>query len=305
MAPEQARQKTVDRRADVFAMGIVLWETLASKRLFKGEGEAETLNRVLFEPIPTVKSANPNVPAELDAICAKALERDPDKRWATCSDFADALEKVSRQGNYLAANKEVAAHIQAVIGTDVSQQREALRAWLTRSEPSRQMLMKASQPSQPSQPESSSVSSAVIALQAASATSQVTTQPRPSRVVVGLLGAAVVALVAVGVMGFVLLRKTNVTPDTRTTVTTPPPTMSQNAQPTPQQTAQAGATTAIATDAPVAPSASMAMTTVPTTKATTHATGHKQTAPTTTKPTGTATTVPSTKPTLPDENPYR
>ena len=42
MAPEQARGGNLDRRADLFAVGIVLWEVLADKRLFKGEGEAET-----------------------------------------------------------------------------------------------------------------------------------------------------------------------------------------------------------------------------------------------------------------------
>mgnify|MGYP000978317023 CR=1 FL=1 len=87
MAPEQARGVAIDRRADVFAMGIVLWEALAFKRLFKGEGEAETLNRVLYEPIPTLKSAMPTIPDALDAVVMKALEREPDKRFASAADL--------------------------------------------------------------------------------------------------------------------------------------------------------------------------------------------------------------------------
>ena len=51
MSPEQAKARgVIDRRADIFAMGTVLWELLACKRLFKGDGDADTLNRVLNEP---------------------------------------------------------------------------------------------------------------------------------------------------------------------------------------------------------------------------------------------------------------
>ncbi len=137
MAPEQARGKDVDRRADIFAMGIVVWETLAQRRLFKGEGEADTLNRVLYEPIPLLRSANPMMPQQLEELCSKALERDPDKRFDTCLDFAEALEKVARSVGVHGSHKDVQSQLTAVMGTDISQQRDAVRAWLSRSEPSR------------------------------------------------------------------------------------------------------------------------------------------------------------------------
>src|SRR5258708_10275021 len=86
MAPEQARSETVDCRADVFAMGICLWEMLAHKRLFKAEFEAETLNRLLYEPIASVGSVRPEVPEEIDARVLKALTRHPDKRYASAAD---------------------------------------------------------------------------------------------------------------------------------------------------------------------------------------------------------------------------
>ena len=59
MAPEQAHGRDIDRRADLFAMGIVLWEVLAGKRLFKGESEAGDAHRVLFEPIPRLRDVAP------------------------------------------------------------------------------------------------------------------------------------------------------------------------------------------------------------------------------------------------------
>jgi serine/threonine-protein kinase len=138
MAPEQARgHKDVDRRADIFASGIVLWEVLACRRLFKGDGEADTLNRVMNEPIPPVRSAAPTIPAALEAVVAKALERDRNKRYATAAEFADSLERASRVVGALGTHKDVALHLEAVLGTEISAQRDVVRAWLARSEPSR------------------------------------------------------------------------------------------------------------------------------------------------------------------------
>jgi hypothetical protein len=137
MAPEQARAGKIDRRADVFAMGICLWETLAFKRLFKGEGEAETLNRVLYEPIPPLRSVVPTIPDALNAVCMKALERDPDKRYATAAEFGHALEAAAQSLKMLGSTRDVIACVEEIMGADLAQQREALRAWRARSEPGR------------------------------------------------------------------------------------------------------------------------------------------------------------------------
>ncbi len=142
MAPEQARGAKmggVDRRADLFAVGILLWEMTASRRLFKGDGDADTLNRVLYEPIPTLKSALPTVPASLDAICMRALDRDPKNRFATAAVMADELERAARSGGFLATHREVAAYVESVLGTDISEKREALRQWVARSEPRKEV----------------------------------------------------------------------------------------------------------------------------------------------------------------------
>jgi serine/threonine protein kinase len=136
MAPEQARGAGVDRRADLFACGIVLWEALATKRLFKGDGEAETLNRVLYEPIARPSSVRPDVPKALEDICMKALSRDVDERFATAQDFGDELEKAARALGSVGSVRDVAECLQEVIGVDLTQQRDAVRAWLARSEPS-------------------------------------------------------------------------------------------------------------------------------------------------------------------------
>ncbi len=137
MAPEQARGGRIDRRADVFSCGIVLWEALALKRLFKGDGEAETLNRVLYEPIPPPSSVRPEIPAALDEVCMKALERELDGRYPTALALADALEKAAQANAAMGSVRDVASCLEQVVGSDLSQQREAVRAWLNRSEPSK------------------------------------------------------------------------------------------------------------------------------------------------------------------------
>jgi serine/threonine-protein kinase len=137
MAPEQARGEEIDRRADIFSCGIVLWEALALKRLFKGNGEAATLNLVLHEPIAPPSKYQPDIPSALEAVCMKALERDVDKRWATAAKFADELERVARSLSCIGSVRDVAACLESVFGDDLTQQREAVRAWLARSEPSR------------------------------------------------------------------------------------------------------------------------------------------------------------------------
>ncbi len=91
MAPEHAMGGALDHRADVFAMGIVLWEMLAGERLMSGDSAANTLHKLLNVPIPRV-SERRRIDAELDAIVARALEKSPDRRWASAGDMRDALE---------------------------------------------------------------------------------------------------------------------------------------------------------------------------------------------------------------------
>jgi serine/threonine-protein kinase len=136
MAPEQAQgQAGIDRRADVFAAGIVLWEVLACRRLFKGDGEVDTLNRVLELPIPSLRAAAPTVPTALEAVVAKALQRDREQRFATAGELSDALEGACRALGALGTPRDVAAHVDAVLGRELKEQRDQMRAGLAQSGP--------------------------------------------------------------------------------------------------------------------------------------------------------------------------
>lgn len=92
MAPEQVLGEDVDRRADLFAAGIVLWETVTGKPLMAEENPAKTLYNLMNKAIPRASEANPEVPAALDDIIARSLERDVSKRYQTAKEMRDALE---------------------------------------------------------------------------------------------------------------------------------------------------------------------------------------------------------------------
>lgn len=98
-SPEQIRGKNVDRRADVWALGVCLWEGISGARLFQRDDPAATGRAVLNDAISPPSSVNPNVPAGFDAIAMKALDRDPSKRFQTAREFARALrELLSKSG---------------------------------------------------------------------------------------------------------------------------------------------------------------------------------------------------------------
>lgn len=119
-APEQALGKKLDRRVDVFAAGIVLWELLTGKPLFSGENDADTIHQILEAPI-----APPNGPSmAIDEVCLKALERDPERRYATADELAKALAKAGER--LMASHEDVAKVVREAFGADVEKKRAAL-----------------------------------------------------------------------------------------------------------------------------------------------------------------------------------
>jgi len=156
MAPEQARGiKDIDRRADVFAAGVVMWEALTGQRLFRGDGEADTFNKVLNEPIPLLGTALPTPPPTLERVLSRALNRDREARYPTAAAFADDVEQAVREVGPVGTHRDVAKYLQSVLGTEIAQQRDAVRSWLAR-DPSRPRGL--GTPSPPSVRASSAVS---------------------------------------------------------------------------------------------------------------------------------------------------
>jgi eukaryotic-like serine/threonine-protein kinase len=97
MSPEQLAARDLDHRIDVFAAGVVLWEALAGRRLFKGRTDLETLTAVRRARVPPPSQLNPSVPKRLDRIALRATSRDRDARYATCAEMADDLSAVATE----------------------------------------------------------------------------------------------------------------------------------------------------------------------------------------------------------------
>lgn len=93
MAPEQVEGLPIDHRADLFSAGVILYETLTNRRLFKGENDMHTLSLVRTANVPKPSATNPEVPPELDEVCLKALARKPEDRFASCGELAAALDE--------------------------------------------------------------------------------------------------------------------------------------------------------------------------------------------------------------------
>jgi serine/threonine protein kinase len=94
LSPEQARGGDVDARADVFALGVTMWEMLVGRRLFAGKDELETLRNVLQKPVPPPSCLRPEIPVELDRIVLRALERTRERRYATAEELARDCDAV-------------------------------------------------------------------------------------------------------------------------------------------------------------------------------------------------------------------
>src|SRR5690348_322979 len=91
MSPEQVRGLPLDRRSDIFAIGTILYELLTSERLFYGESDFETLEKVRNVDVPLPSTVNPAVPKSLERIIMRALSKDVEGRYQWASDMAEEL----------------------------------------------------------------------------------------------------------------------------------------------------------------------------------------------------------------------
>jgi serine/threonine protein kinase len=92
MAPEQARSEPVDRRTDVFAAGVMLWEAATGVRPFRGLSDVEILHRLIRGEFPSARAENPALPEALEAILTKAIAPSREERYATAADLRVAIE---------------------------------------------------------------------------------------------------------------------------------------------------------------------------------------------------------------------
>lgn len=94
MAPEQAKGEAFDERCDLFAVGVILWEALAGRRLFQRDAQATTLLALVADPAPPISALRANLHPAWDTFLSRALEKEPFRRFASAREMAQALDAI-------------------------------------------------------------------------------------------------------------------------------------------------------------------------------------------------------------------
>jgi serine/threonine-protein kinase len=124
LSPEQAKSQPVTRRMDVFSAGTVLWEALTGRPLFRRSDDAATMSAVLSGVIPAPSTVNRALPPGIDGVVMKALQRNPETRYQTAAELAEALEQLPIDG---ATARAVGAYVQTTFEIGLNERRELIR----------------------------------------------------------------------------------------------------------------------------------------------------------------------------------
>jgi serine/threonine protein kinase len=134
MAPEHVSRSKVDRRADVFAMGVVLWELLAHRRLVTDKAPLSALKFLLYGAFPSPSAMRPGIDPELDRIVARALERSVDARYATALEMRTDLEAFLARRGPPVREDDLANLMSSRFGGLREKREHELREWIAAAE---------------------------------------------------------------------------------------------------------------------------------------------------------------------------
>ena len=126
MSPEQILGKPLDRRSDVFALGAVMYELLAVKRLFHRDSDFLTFKAITEEPIPDIRDRRPDLPPAMVAVLTRALAREPEGRFATAREMGEAVRAAAGQLGGAASPKELALIVKRDFADELTAKEEIL-----------------------------------------------------------------------------------------------------------------------------------------------------------------------------------
>src|SRR5688500_8736420 len=122
MSPEQVRGLPLDRRSDIFAVGICLYELLTGERLFVGESDFSTLEKVRNVEIMPPSTYNRRIPEELEQIVLKALAKDVDDRYQTAMDLHDDLQSFMYTSGNFFARKDLSSYMRKSFADEIAKE---------------------------------------------------------------------------------------------------------------------------------------------------------------------------------------
>lgn len=123
LAPEVTLGQGADRRVDIFAAGILLWELLSGRRLFKGETDVETFRQVQAAVVPDIRALRPDAGDEVAYVLGRALARDREQRYARADDFALDLAIVLQRLGKPVTYRDIAKLVLATAGERIQRRR--------------------------------------------------------------------------------------------------------------------------------------------------------------------------------------
>jgi serine/threonine-protein kinase len=123
LSPEAAMGEPVDARTDVFAVGNMLWEMLAGRRLFLGETDLETVRQVQTAAVPAARQFNRDVTPELERVAMKALARDPKSRYPSALEFGQDLNAIMFQFGRPVSSFDIAILVQDTVAAREAEKR--------------------------------------------------------------------------------------------------------------------------------------------------------------------------------------
>jgi len=103
MSPEQALNRKIDHRSDIYSLGVIFYEMITGRRPFKGDTPAAVLHMQVYDAPPLPSDLAPGLPMEVEMILLTAMEKDPNRRFTTMRDFAEALEHLIAPESHAAA----------------------------------------------------------------------------------------------------------------------------------------------------------------------------------------------------------
>ena len=129
MAPEQARGEPTDHRADIFAIGVILYELLTGERAFKADTDFVLLEKVRRVDVVPLRQLRPDVPRDLERIVAKALAKEAADRYAWASTLGSDLDRFMSDQASSSSKEELAAYVQRTFRAEFEEERRRLAAY--------------------------------------------------------------------------------------------------------------------------------------------------------------------------------
>jgi serine/threonine protein kinase len=125
-APEQLHGGRVDRRTDVFCLGISLWECLTGTRLFDGANDAMAIDAVRSRRVDPPSALRANVPRGLDEIVLRALSRDPEQRYQSAQDLSEDLDRFLLERDVRPSVKAIGQWLESIFGSERAALKKAI-----------------------------------------------------------------------------------------------------------------------------------------------------------------------------------